>query len=352
MNRLSLISKLDLASKSLGSNALFPAFQCFKFAGSLDVFASNGSSSVLVPLESDGNVLDITVPAHSFLDLLKGLKTEDVSLVQKGKKLFVRSGTIKGKFSAFESGGALRIPKYNKEKWDKVNLDVIAGVLSASFAASTFETGGVLRGIYINGDQVCATDKFRAVRYHLKKPVSYDAIVPPKFVNIISGVKDKVELWHVNIKKRMLYVTLDDGSVLSSLLYEGDYPSFDEIFPDTKKEGMVLLKFKDDFVESSKRHSRFLKDVRTVDKEMVVRVEKGNCTTMTSHDVLGRLKEKVSLGKGSVIRRPFRFVINPDYIKDINSSSFYYSATRGMIFLKTKSFEYVALTKREGKKND
>lgn len=340
LNRKKLVEDLSFFSKALGQNALFPIFQCFHILGS-NILATDGSCMITGELEGDTG-LQCSLPGHKFLDLIESLNSEKVELVQRRDKVYIDTIPIKSaaKFLTMGEGSSLEVPVYKDLKWVDVPEGLFLGLHSCSFAVSSDETSGVLTGVYVINDEIYGTDKSRAARFFLNKPVDFDAIIPVKFVDIITSCSEDVE--QIAIQDDKIYARLKSGRIISSCLLEGDYPDLDQYFPDTDK--MEVVEFAEDTSDVLDRHLSFLSGKRKVDKHTEFDIQGDLCSCVSIDVAIGRVECVLRLkGKPS---KEFKIALNPEFLKEINFSKFYYDADKGMIVIKQGSLEYLVLDRR------
>ena len=340
LNRKRLVKDLSFFSESLGQNALFPIFQCFHISGS-GILVTDGSCMITGELEGDTG-LQCALPGSKFLDLLESLKDEKVELLQRRDKVYIETipERTTAKFLTVGEGNVIHAPTYDDIKWFDVPIGLLSGLHSCSFAVSSDETSGIITGVCVVNDEVYGTDKSRAARYFLKDPVDFDAVVPVKFIDIIMSCPDDVEQLAVQDKK--IYIKLVNGSIVSSCLLEGDYPDLDKYFPDTDR--MKVIEFLDDTSGVLDRHLSFLSGKRKIDKHTDLWIHEKLCEFSSEDIALGKIVDVVSMKES--ISKEIMIALNPEFLKEVNFSKFYYDEEKGMVIVKQGGLEYLVLDRR------
>lgn len=340
LNRSKLVEDLSFFEKALGRNALFPMFQCFHIVGS-SVLATDGSCMITGDLEADSG-LNCSVPGRELLSLIKGLDSEKVELIQKRDKVHVETIPVRttAKFLTVGESQSLRFPSYEGLKWFDVPEGLLTGLRCCSFAVASDETSGVLTGVYVVNDEVYGTDKSRAARFFLEKPVDFDAVVPVRFVEIVDSCFDDIE--STAITENRIYIRLNNGTHVSSGLLEGNYPSLDQYFPNS--ESMERVEFEKEIASTIERHVSFLSGTRKIDKHTELTIQGDLCKWLSIDKGLGRIEDVTSLkNKPS---EDLVIALNPEFLKEINFSKFYYDPKEGKILIKEGDLEYLVLDRR------
>jgi DNA polymerase III sliding clamp (beta) subunit (PCNA family) len=336
-----LVQAFETAGRAVGENAILPEFQCFRIKGST-IFTTDGSCSILTSLpELEVEKLDCIVPARIFLDLLKSLDVKELEIKQENDKLSVTSQGVRGKFITLEQASHLNFPSYSDMVWTPIDSSLIIKLGMCRLVVSKDETTGVLCGVCVKDGNLYGTDKYRVVRCFNGFQKDLNVIIPSKFVEMLQSFKDKVT--DVNYDGQKMCFRLKDGTILSTCLLVGDYPDMDKFFPDVTT--MQKLEFEADVKDIISRHIVFQKEIRDIDKEVLVVLTDGSCEFRSIEPKLGSLNEDVKLKTKS--DASFSFIINPLFLVTMPKAmeEFFFDPKQSLVAFKKDDFEYIVLAK-------
>jgi DNA polymerase-3 subunit beta len=206
------------------------------------------SSLTSVESEETGST---TVPAKTFTEIIRELPETEVLVVTKDERMEISTTTGQYKISGIPADEFPRIAKYNSAKEIKIpGGDFIKMVRKTAFAVSIDESRPALNGILwqTSGDKMImvATDGHRLAKIALEntklRGISDDIIVPPKAVNaVVKLIGDAhKEVGVVFGEKSVMFRV--GSTIISSKLFEGPYPNFDQVIPRDNDKRFVVEK--------------------------------------------------------------------------------------------------------------
>lgn len=249
----------------------------------------------------------ICVPARRFIDTIRLMTSETITLQLKGKILYVKgqkqgkSSKSQMKINGEDSSEFPNPPKDKESKFAEIQGAELKQMIQKTvFATSKHETRPVLTGVLFSKKDsfmnVVATDAHRMSQYRVdlddfrdEDNVEYDSVIPNGALNKISSYikeEDKVEVYQSQ-KNNNLSIYSKDVFVQTRLL-TGEYPNTDRLIP---KETKINIRInRAEFIDSLKRTS-IMSDP---DQHKVVTFNLGdddNTITLSSNDTSGESTE-------------------------------------------------------------
>jgi len=249
----------------------------------------------------------ICVPARRFIDTIRLMTSETITLQLKGKILYVKgqkqgkSSKSQMKINGEDSSEFPNPPKDKESKFAEIQGAELKQMIQKTvFATSKHETRPVLTGVLFSKKDsfmnVVATDAHRMSQYRVdlddfrdEDNIEYDSVIPNGALNKISSYikeEDKVEVYQSQ-KNNNLSIYSKDVFVQTRLL-TGEYPNTDRLIP---KETKINIRInRAEFIDSLKRTS-IMSDP---DQHKVVTFNLGdddNTITLSSNDTSGESTE-------------------------------------------------------------
>jgi len=191
----------------------------------------------------------VTVPAKTFSDIIRELPETDVTVNVDNSRVEVSTKTSNFKLSGIASSEFPKIPEYNHQTELKLGgNELVKMVRMTSFAVSMDESRPALNGILwqTSGDKMTmvATDGHRLAKISLDntklKGLNDDIIVPPKAMNaIVKLIGDRQDEVGVLFGDKNIMFRVED-TVISSKLFEGPYPNYDQVIPQDNDKRMLV----------------------------------------------------------------------------------------------------------------
>ena len=314
IDRKKLVDCLRKLSSVLVSNPLVPEYGCFQIQNNM-VWATDGEMVIFSFLPMDIGI-QCSVPGMPFLHLIEGLKKTTVDIVRDGNQLNVLSNTgkIKATFAIFD---VIERPEISVTSWVDMTVTEISSFVKGAglcrFAASKDRTAGPICGVRLQEDRMISCNRYRVLRLCFSK--SFPEMVgtlPLKFIKIL--VKYKEEIKRIAcIEDSMFVAEFKDNTLIKTSLISGEYRDVEQYFPCT--ETFQEIEFGEDFGEVLDRHIEFLQEIRSLDKEIEIDIQKDVCIFTSKEKELGILREEISLAFPN--SQGIKFVINPLLLKDV-----------------------------------
>lgn len=267
-----LLPPLQAVSRSIGVRSQLPVLDnvLLSAEGSkLKIAATNLEIGVIKNIPVEGlSAGEITVPAKTLVDVISGLGPVKIELEVEGEVLDI----VSGKFKATVNGiSASEFPAIPVSEGEGVDFEKSAFLTSQSilFAAAVDEGRPVLTGILTEASQdglsFVATDGFRLAhrKVKLEKGLkTFKSLIPRRtfeeVVRIISEEPDDIEIINISSSKSQNQIIFTiGGTIISSRLIEGQFPSWEKIIP-TQTTTRVLIE-KENFLKALKLAAVFAK---------------------------------------------------------------------------------------------
>jgi len=339
VNRTNFVKVLEKVAPALGFNVLVPEFQNFQFDG-VKVQATDGALVIEAVLPEDTG-LKCAVPGAPFLHLLRSLTDKEIQLIYEDGTLKVRTNKVKGVFTTLAVNIKKIINVSTTERLEHFS-DILQGLSYCRFGVSKDETLGSCCGVQINNNVIFGTDRYRIIKWSLEKSYPIECSIPPKFIEVILRSRSEITALFY-IKNSVFGALLKDGVYISTPILSGDYPDLLKYFPTS--DNYREVKLVSDLGDILERHTDFLKNVNSVDKEISIRVLKNKCI-ITSTDVeLGMLSEELEVVSDE--EKEVEFNVNPVFLRDIvqECSGFKYYIDKRVILFEADHLKYLVQTR-------
>jgi len=295
----------------------------------------------------------LTIPAKMFADIMRELPETDVAITAESNRLEVVTKTGHFKISGIPADEFPRIPEYLTAKEVKLSgEDFVKMVRKTSFAVSGDESRPALNGVLWQtaGDKMVmvATDGHRLAKISVDntklKGLSEDLIIPPKAMNAVMkliGDKHK-EIGVVFGDKNIMFRI--GSTVISSKLFEGPYPNFDQVIPVDNDKRLVIRK--DDLLSSVRRVSILS---NSLTHQVKFSVDKNKLTlSATNIDLGGEAKEELPCEyKYDKMELGYNATYIEDILKQMDSEDVVFElsspVSAGIIYAADRTDDYLCL---------
>ena len=193
----------------------------------------------------------LTVHAKTLTDIIRELPETEITVSADKNRLVMLTKTGEFKISGIPGDEFPRIPEYNTAKEIRLPAgDFVNMVRKTSFAVSQDESRPALNGVLwqTSGDKMVmvATDGHRLAKIAIDnttlRGLADDLIVPPRALNAVVKLiaEHEKEIGVVFGEKNIMFRV--GPSVISSKLFEGPYPNFDQVIQLDNDKRLVIQK--------------------------------------------------------------------------------------------------------------
>ncbi len=252
-----LAKGLSIVGRAVATRSTLPVLSNILLAtdqGRLKLSATNLEIGITcwigAKVEEDGAM---TVPAHTFVDLVSALPAErvDMELVVRTQTLNLKCGRFENNVRGIDATEFPLIPTADDDKAIRIDPTVLRTLVSqVVFAAATDESRPILTGVLakFDNDKVtfAASDGFRlAVRTApLLEPVPapLSVIIPARALaelGRVSGDQEDPVTINITPSKSQVLFHLDHIELVSQLI-DGNFPDYTQIIPKKKETRTVV----------------------------------------------------------------------------------------------------------------
>ena len=310
INRSELVNKLELVVPAANPGSFVPDFQNIHFNGSV-LYASDGIISIYTksPLPEHS----FSVRADTFLNLLRNISSEEITLNIKEESLSVRTKKIEGKFNIGPAANATATD-YEKGSFNIHNVKLLDALHLCRFGVCKEKTSGSISGVHVDGSNVYSTDRSKAYRYDLGISSALSPFtLPTKFIEIILRRREDIELY--GRAENKFYVVLKDGSLIETAVFLDSFPPLERYFEKWDTGTYVELVFETELSDVLERHLKSLLDrTEFFDREIKFQVEGKTCTLFSENKNSGNLIEQIELTEDM---GTFEFIVNPTLLQEV-----------------------------------
>jgi DNA polymerase-3 subunit beta len=204
----------------------------------------------------------ITVPAKTLIEMVREFPETEIVVSAKDDRMEITTKTGHYKISGIPADEFPRIAQYNSAKEIRIPTgDFVKMVRKTAFAVSIDESRPALNGILwqTSGDKMVmvATDGHRLAKIAVEntrlRGATDDIIVPPKAVNAVVRLIGDThkEIGVIFGDKSVMFRV--GSTVISSKLFEGPYPNFDQVIPRDNDKRLILNR--EDLISAVRRVS-------------------------------------------------------------------------------------------------
>ena len=276
-----LIAPLQSVSRSVGVKATLPVLGNILFeaeGNQLKLSATNLEVGVIKFINAE--IIEggsITIPAKTLNEVVSSLSGLEIEFYNQGELLKIEAGKFKADLNCIAASEFPAIPQAESAGF-KIPKEILKDTIpQISFASAVDEGRPVLTGILTeikdNKFEVVATDGFRLAHKtfsdeHLSG-ISFKALIPRKtldelvrLINEETQDFDNVELSITDNQNQVVFKI--GGTLLSSRLIEGNFPTWEKIIPSTFISNTSIDK--DELIKGLKLASVFARNEANVIK--------------------------------------------------------------------------------------
>ncbi len=216
----------------------------------LEIYGTDFECGIKYPVDYEGEGDCKVVVSTKIVDILKNVKDEFVTL-EYNEHFHVKFGKSKYKIPTFDAENYPAIP--SGEDWEDCRLNITQIIPCVSQETHK----GMLTGVYMNGDEIAATDGYRVSVS--KQTFPHKVIVPLKS---LLKVKKLGNEFMVSKKSNIVFFDID-GIIINTRLLEGRFPNYKNLIPETFKNTIYVNR--ELLIESLDRMGTFkTNDISTV----------------------------------------------------------------------------------------
>jgi len=186
-----------------------------------EILSYNGDISVACPFDIG---VECTVDASLFYKLLNRMDKDTVDISLDKTTLVVECGNVKAELpTVIASEIFAYINKLGVEQndleWHDVPEDFLEAIRLCAFSASTDKTLGTLTCLWVEGEDVLSTDKYRASWYKMKSAVTKNFYVEAMLISELLKFAKPVEYC---LSDSWIHFALETGVMFSARLVTPD----------------------------------------------------------------------------------------------------------------------------------
>ena len=299
-----LSAKLALAARTVSTGGVNPALGGILIEaeeGRLSFSSTDGNMSLRVPVHVDGVIEGsgrVLLPGRLLSDIsrLLGSGKSEVEYRTAERDVAIQSGSSNFHIRTLSSDDFPPLPKVTGETIRLSRESLIETIDLVARAASRDDMRPVLTSVQVlaSGDRLTmvATDSYRlAVKETSLKepvPVDIDKNIPAQALKELSRLLAAGDSESVNLTitdREVIFVV--DGAVLSTTTVDGQFPSYQQLFPETYEHDVRLPR--DELLESVRRVSQMAQKNRP----LKISLTQGEITISAETPDLGDAEEKL-----------------------------------------------------------
>ncbi len=320
-----LLPLLQSVSRSTGVRSSLPVLDNLLLSVSgkkLKAAATNLEIGVIKYVSiSDGVDGEITVPAKTLVDLISGLGQSEVVLEAQAEILSVSSGKFKAQLNGISASEFPAIP-FSDNAGILFPKEAFLSSSQILFAAAVDEGRPVLTGILTdikdNKLDFIATDGFRLAHKMVvldKGSTQFKSLIPKKTFEEVLKIISEQEVDEIAIaasENQNQVVFSLGGTIVSSRLIEGQFPSWEKIIP-TQIVCRALIE-KDVLLKAIKLAAVFVRNEANI---VVLTTKKDSLTIKSSAREIGSQENEI---EGEVSGEDLQIAFNTKFLLDAVSN--------------------------------
>jgi DNA polymerase-3 subunit beta len=299
-----LSSKLALTARTLAAGSVNPALSGILVSleeGRLSFSSTDGNMSLKVPVHVDGGIEGdgrLLLPGRLFADIsrLLGSGQSELEYRPAERDVEIRSGSSRFHIRTLADDDFPPLPKVGADTINLTRESLLQTIELVARAASRDDMRPVLTSVQVlaGGNQLTmvATDSYRlAVKQtELKDPVAteIDRNIPAQALKELSRLMSTSESESVKLTitdREVVFVV--DGAVLSTTTVDGQFPKYQQLFPETYEHDVRLPRV--ELLESVRRVSQMAQKNRP----LKISLSPGEMTISAETPELGDAEEKL-----------------------------------------------------------
>lgn len=240
-----------------GTKSTLPILEYFLFEvenATLDITASNLEITVTaeIPIEGRGGDGKFTMPAKIFLDTLKTIPSQPLTVDVEGYTINLK--TEKGVFTmtGVDANDFPQRPLVDMEDALSLNTTtLLSGISRTLFATAKDELrpimGGVLFDVKKENIAFVASDAHKMVVYRadqiaVDNDKDFQVILPAKAASVIKSLLPKGDQYVTFTADNKNAVFIINGYTVTCRLVEGNYPAYNSVIPTNNENNIVVDK--------------------------------------------------------------------------------------------------------------
>ena len=338
IKRTVLVKAIKQLYPAIASNPIIQEMSCIRFKDDI-LTTTDGLSMIRVKLE-ESTGLDCLVPATAIYKLLNSIKDDEIEFILKDDKLSVKGKKILATYNVSSEASLLDNLDFEIEEWLEASKDMIKGIKLCRFAASNDASRGPLQGILLQNKNVLAADGNRIACFECEKDIGTQPnVITMDLANQIATHQDNITGWA--IKKDIVYIKINDNTIIASKLLAGVYPDALKFIEEGKKlHAKVVLPTETS--ESLQRHAEQQSEIPTLDREVKLTFNGKELSVASGDNITYEITETIELE--TEIETSFGFKIHPDFLKDILNRTHAMKYNDSDIFVAFESGQFKYLT--------
>ncbi|MBS9338722.1 DNA polymerase III subunit beta [Fructobacillus sp. M2-14] len=330
INRQAFIKALNDVSRAISSKTTIPILTNLKLDLQDDQLVLTGSNAdisiqITMTAEDTANELNIestggiTLPATFFINIVKHLPANSMTLSVEGLQALITSGSASFKINGQPSSAYPKLPELSESKSLKISAaQLIELIAQTKISASTQESRPILTGIHLslNGNQIKAvtTDSHRLSQRIItlvaeENEEAASVIIPAKAFNELQSLLEGQNRVEVKLSANQAVFTFGNTTFYSRLL-EGNYPETDRLIPSEANTEIEI----DAGVLSGAIDRASLLSHESRNNVVLLTIKDQHAELSGNSQEVGQVKEELSADK--IVGDDLEISFNPDYVRD------------------------------------
>lgn len=302
VNKAELLAALEKVKPGLANRELIEQATSFAFLGGR-VVTYNDEISVSHPVQD----LDVTgaVKAETLYSFLSRVKEDTITMEIDDNQVKITAGkSVAG--LVFEQEVKLPVEEVGEiGTWHPVPEDLVTGLKMCHPCCTKDMSLGVLTCVYVNGRVMVGSDSYQIIKYQLDQEVALDPfLLPASSAQVLS----KYRITEIASGQGWVHFKTEDDTVISSRVFDGDYPDFDVHFEFDGGE----VEFPKGTTEALERAEVFSKSDLAIQDMPVVTIEiTKSRVKISAQDESGWFKETLQVKHTG---EPIKFTTNVQFL--------------------------------------
>ncbi|HOX91555.1 MAG TPA: DNA polymerase III subunit beta [Spirochaetales bacterium] len=277
----------------------------------------------------------ITVFCDKLSGIMASIPDGTIEVEQKDTRIVIKPSFKKAQFSlkTIASEQFPQLPDIDDDKYFEIPVAEFKDMIEQTiFAVSDDETRYFMNGVYIerspDGIVMVATDGRRLA--YVKKPITEGVpefkgvIVPPKVLSMVLRRSSSEGMIKLAVSDKNLFIKFGMYR-LSTVLIEGQFPSYQKVIPDSQKYDIKLKRT--DLLDALKRVSIF---VEQKSRRTFFSISEGKIVLSSEESDVGTAREEIPCdyaGPDAVIAMNYKYIEEPLRVIDSDDILMRYTET-------------------------
>lgn len=330
INRKEFIRALDRVMPAvLKGSGISQMSPFIKLAGS-KLYASGMDLSITHPFNI---MVNCVVPANELYGIVNKINKDIISIKVNGNQLIIDGENIKSGLVILDESTVFGIPNV-RGGWIDLPGNFIDGLNLCLFSVATDTLNkDALTCLNIMNDLVISCDDFRATEYRM------NSICPSFLLPLDTArVLVKYDVKRILLKDSWVHFKCVDGTVISCLGMQADYPNIGHVFNVEDEEETSQVSFPDNFGEIVNRISIFSKEEQNMVRRIEVSIDKGITTFRCENKETGWAEEKI---KNDYDGKKLCFMANPSFLVELSKLSHDITVSKKSLLIEGDNFRHV-----------